>query len=559
MKIKGTADMTNDTQRMSGAPQRSCYLGLAALLLAVAGCTSSPPYRTQLRAEGECDDAYSRARWNEEAGRKNAAAETERLQKQIRSDLGDAALSACWHSATEHHATYDLYTVEFDDQGWLAGTALHPNAPENELTVLMKELRAMTRVGPGTDPRPLSIVIYTHGWHHSAKPDDANVIAFRRLLEAASVAERELCLTARNGRATALEEAPAEVCAESEPSVPLRQKKRRVVGIYVGWRGDSVVGPLIEDTSIWDRKHTAETVALGSVQEFFSLMHEFYLEHACHEPTTPPAAAGAESVPAPQPDTTKCAKVADVRMLTIGHSFGGLITYRALEPRMMLGIAETAPHEPGQKMRYAYGFGDLIVLINPAFEATRFEALAEAAASRDYIDSGGQVSAQLPMLIVATSKSDRATGVAFPAFRWATTRFEHTDGAEESANIHTVGWESRYRTHFLTLSTDADVCGLTSASSDQERLLAEAKWSEQQQAKHYADFGASSLDLCDSLRLSSRPDWALTKPAFMPVWNIQADSTVIDGHNDFLNVHLVDFVRQVYYTILREEDVVMRR
>jgi hypothetical protein len=40
----------------------------------------------------------------------------------------------------------------------------------------------------------------------------------------------------------------------------------------------------------------------------------------------------------------------------------------------------------------------------------------------------------------------------------------------------------------------------------------------------------------------------------MPLWVIQADKTVIDGHNDFLNIHFVDFIRQVYYTILREED-----
>jgi hypothetical protein len=31
-------------------------------------------------------------------------------------------------------------------------------------------------------------------------------------------------------------------------------------------------------------------------------------------------------------------------------------------------------------------------------------------------------------------------------------------------------------------------------------------------------------------------------------------SAVIDGHNDFLNDHFVDFIRQVYYTILRDGD-----
>jgi hypothetical protein len=172
-------------------------------------------------------------------------------------------------------------------------------------------------------------------------------------------------------------------------------------------------------------------------------------------------------------------------------------------------------------------------------------------------DSGR--SAQPPMLIVATSRTDWATGVAFPLFRWPTTRFEHTDGAEDSANVHTIGWEPRYRTHFLTLSTTPAVCGLTHDSTPSERVLAEARWSEDQQSKHYAAFGEGTLDLCDSLQLSRRSDWALQRQPFMPLWVIETEKTVIDGHNDFLNVHFVDFVRQVYYTILRQEDLVMRR
>lgn len=42
--------------------------------------------------------------------------------------------------------------------------------------------------------------------------------------------------------------------------------------------------------------------------------------------------------------------------------------------------------------------------------------------------------------------------------------------------------------------------------------------------------------------------------AYMPLWIVQADKSVIDGHNDFLNDHFVDFIRQVYYTILRDGD-----
>jgi hypothetical protein len=469
-----------------------------------------------------------------------------RLQKVIRAEDHDARVRGCWDTSVEHHADYDLYSVEFDDQGWLAGTPSKNVPDQTQLSQLMADLNKLTRGRGDPDARPLSVIVYTHGWHHTAAPDDSNVIAFRRLLARASVVERELCLSRRRGGATALEEAPAKDCSENE-AVEVWKRKRRVVGVYVGWRGDSVEGPLIEDLSIWDRKLAAESVALGSVQEFFARLHSFYVEHECH------TSAKNET------ESRALENCADVRMLTVGHSFGGLITYRALAPRLMLGISETAPDEFNPSLRYAYGFGDLTILINPAFEATRFEPLAEAAAARPYLTPASGKSAQLPILIVATSKTDRATGVAFPTFRWFTTLFETTQGPEGRANLETVGWDSRYRTHSLQLLTTPDSCGTTKQTPLSQRLLAEAHWADQQRDARYAGFGAKTLELCDSLRLSQEPGWALNRPDFLPLWVIQADKEVIDGHNDFLDTNFVNFVRQVYYTILAEEDIVMRQ
>ena len=144
-------------------------------------------------------------------------------------------------------------------------------------------------------------------------------------------------------------------------------------------------------------------------------------------------------------------------------------------------------------------------------------------------------------------------------FRWLTTRFEHSEGAEGSANVRAVGWEPRYRTHYLALSPGADPCGLTDKSTGLERLQAEADWSRKQGEALYAGFGARTLALCESLELTQVREWQLNRPQYLPLWVIQADPTVIDGHNDFLNVHFVDFVRQVYYTILSEQDTALRR
>ncbi len=351
------------------------------------------------------------------------------------------------------------------------------------------------------------------------------------------------------------------LCATTMSKLPLWLKKRRVVGIYLGWRGDSIKGSYIEDLSIWDRKLAAETVALGSVQEFFSRIHSFYQEHDCHTEQSRYLLAS---------DLEKCV---DVRLLTAGHSFGGLITYRALAPRLMMGIAETdtdhgaAPtteHTGGahKSAAYAVGFGDLTVLINPAFEATRFEPLAQAAVARHYVaaDPNLKQRAQLPLLIVATSRTDGATGTAFPMFRRFSTPFERASGAERSPNIRTIGWESRYKTHEIKVEPGSNPCNTTNSMNFTQRLAAEAEWSQTQRDAQYASFNDRTLALCDSLVLSSEHrTWSVGSgdqrpPAYMPLWIVQADKSVIDGHNDFLNDHFVDFIRQVYYTILRDGD-----
>jgi len=208
------------------------------------------------------------------------------------------------------------------------------------------------------------------------------------------------------------------------------------------------------------------------------------------------------------------------------------------------------------------GFGDLTVLINPAFEATRFEPLAQAAVARRYVvaDQSSKQRAQLPLLIVATSRTDEATGTAFPLFRRVSTPFERASGAERSANIRTIGWESRYKTHEIKVDPASNPCNTTNTMNFTQRLAVEAQWSESQRNAQYASFNNATLALCDSLVLSSEHHtWSVGNgdqrpPAYMPLWIVQADKSVIDGHNDFLNDHFVDFIRQVYYTILRDGD-----
>jgi hypothetical protein len=69
-----------------------------------------------------------------------------------------------------------------------------------------------------------------------------------------------------------------------------------------------------------------------------------------------------------------------------------------------------ADQEEGKEI---VGYGDLMVVVNRAIEATRFEPIRELVQNRR--SPGGFAPNQNPVLVEVTSDADWATGVAFPA------------------------------------------------------------------------------------------------------------------------------------------------
>lgn len=494
------------------------------LIAALAGCATNHAYRSvSVEIPSNCEDIYEAVR-DSKSDRTYHQKVADQIDR-IRHDLKETDRNACWRSAWEKHKDYDLHFLEFDDQGWQVDVDRANPQADTEISKLMQHLNDLSEAR-----QPLSIIVYTHGWHHTAAPDDDNVVEFRELLEQASAMEAKLCKSKLR----------AGGCSEDKRADPM-QKKRRVVGIYVGWRGDSILGPIIKYGSVWDRKLAAEKVALGSVQEFYALMHDYFLKHFCH--------SGDQA-----DDRRRCANTADVRMLTIGHSFGGLITYRGLQTRLIAGVNETYRARPENSVPSAYGYGDLTVLINPAFEGTRFEALAWAAMHRNYPDS------QLPILLVAQSKGDWATNWTFPIFRRLTTLFETiNDSAESQGNVHTVGWTDRYLTHDLSYVQGSVPCPNESNNDQPNTFYKELERTTRQQQSDHSEFGnQTTLKLCDGLELKNvMTSDALLKKLNQPLWVIRADKTVIKDHDDFMNPHFVDFVRQVYFSVLEQGDARM--
>ena len=444
-------------------------------LILVAGCTADVPYRKMgFSEQPECQAVYER---HEDLRVKNIPE-------------GDLA-SPCWLRAREERRDYDLLVAEFDDQGWVQRSSNLARPAPDHLDALLDQLAALRLK---YKDQGLAVVVFTHGWHHNADARDGNVSDFRRLLHDVALMETD-------------------------------GSHRRVVGLYVGWRGQSVPGWLIEDTTFWDRKNTAERVAQGSVRELFEKLDHFRDRKI-------------------DGDGTK-----GVRMLIIGHSFGGLITYESLSGNLIRAAARhNSPDRPVSRL------GDMLVIVNPAFEGVRYEPLRVAGQRMRNLSPN-----QLPVVIVATSTSDWATRFAFPAARIFSTLLETTPDNEWSATVRTVGHNDRYITHRLDVcAADDQPC---QRACDGGRALASDVLQPEARQSHFAmetrhmqkfsqELGKPSQNLCDGLKLQSTEQW---RPAGNPFWVVQTSGEIMADHNDIFNPRFVAFVRQMYLAVVARE------
>lgn len=407
---------------------------------------------------------------------------------------GDAAASPCWLSSRESAQNYDLLFAEFDDQGWLQGESSGELKDKTHIDRLIAQLEQILDQHRGTG---LSLVVYVHGWQHNAEANDANVREIRALLNDIRLAEAD--------------------------------ENRHVVGVYVGWRGKSLDIPLLRYLTFWQRKDAAKRVAQGSVRELFFALDRFR-DKAGRNPGQDRA----------------------VRMLTLAHSFGGLVTFEALSGEL---IRDSVNFE----REYFRRLGDLVVIANPAFEGARFEPLKSAARHLTSLRPD-----QLPVIVLATSSADWATRLAFPAARWFDSVMEYDPGVEEDANLKTVGHNQRYMTHTLTVCDPANrACHETCPVPDAlPSLSAESAQSgstpvDSQRGQHIlnekqyidrivAERRPMTGFLCDGLELRNTDAWI---PRHSPFWVVKTSGDVMADHGDIFNPHFVAFVRQIYMAV----------
>lgn len=245
----------------------------------------------------------------------------------------------------------EMRALEFTDRGNL----LQLNQLE-QLSARIQEMQVKYKATP-------NVVVYVHGWHHNAKSTDPDLQQFKDRLQTFATLENF------NDRPT--------------------------IGVYVGWRGDSIGIRGVNFLTYYGRKRTAEIVGrTGLRQAVLRLESEV--------------------------------QRLDGRFILIGHSFGTNAVLSAVQGDLIgranegnLCHLEREERENSQKyhndeirqrfsicMRAAR-FGHGVYLFNPAIEANAFSPLRSSMTGRDFDRN------QPKLLHVVATKAETGARTAF--------------------------------------------------------------------------------------------------------------------------------------------------
>lgn len=388
---------------------------------------------------------------------------------------------------------YLLGFIEFDDQGQLFD--------RRQMEAVLGAVSAAAQQSDYLN------VVFVHGWKHNASPQDDNVQTFRKVLAQLSATEEAL------GKAS------------GDPP-------RKVIGVYLGWRGASITAWGIQEATFWDRKNTAHKVGHGDVTEVLNR-----LDAIRQTKNAPPRSSG-------DPRGSQ--------LVVVGHSFGGAVLYSALSQIIVERFVSTAGRSTAAAN--AAGFGNLVVLINPAFEAQLYSSVNDIS-----MELAGYATAQLPVLVVMTSVADTATGFWFPLGRWFSTRFEQERAVirenaishqakkfdQRQMNVKAVGHYDGFRTHDLKAS-DGQGVKLSGAQRARSAVSVASEWEN--------DAPGRSIQLPGSI-LQRTAQSAGRNPYLM----IRVDGKLIPNHDDITDPRVLEFISHMILLSGQTHDLATRQ
>lgn len=404
------------------------------------------------------------------------------------------------HQSTEYFDGFTVGVIEIGDDGLINRT---------QYQQVTDMLDTQTKDGG-------LIVVFVHGWHHGPRTCDRDLCCFRRVLNR----------LARSGI-------------------------RNVVGLYIGWRGESVAASGASMLTLADRKKVAERIGRTAGKEILLDLNERWL----HNP--------------------------NLHMVTVGHSLGGAFVFKAAKGKLTGSIGDITGTPSSYRVartqcarvagsRYKAQrarLGDLVVLVNPAIEASEWIPFdkdlkdnhaptlrGELIAERQPYDKAAVYDPkQLPVLITIASSADTAVSRLFPIFRGLTGRFS---GPEARG----MGHFTPHITHDLSSAIepiDRDEvakraprkrtevgCDCTMLSEEPAESPEEPKEAETSpEAKPESAYGAMKRAIGPAYRLELTPErkargWDENSPYYV----IRTKKKIIAEHSDIFNPQFVGFL-----------------
>ncbi len=362
------------------------------------------------------------------------------------------------------------------------------------------------------DTNGLTIIVFVHGWKNNADFNCGNVDTFRTVL-------------------TNL----------SNTLYP-----RKVFGVYVGWRGLSVKSdyfpiPFGEELSIYNRKNTAERIGhQGSATQVFTELEMM------------------------QDDFNTRTNLPRTELIIIGHSFGGQLVFSAISQLLTERLVLATRHNGKNRVK---SLGDLVILLNPAFEASLYNNLISLATSPDIIYPPDQS----PVLAILTSKTDWATGLAFPLGMYLSSWNEKTRPSrgtnemwlfnvkkgetqdEKAAIMEAVGHDDDYISYDLNYTNYGVTPPESSSDAKLEKLISDSNslrhtLLENNAATNMAEmtpyvFAHSEGTNNYACILQPRTNNAYAFKPGNPFLNVALDPHIMNGHDDIANPVLLAFLR----------------